>query len=83
MIPTITVRKEEKQDLYGQILIYYLYYLNCRSVAMDSKSDIHESSGTTITMKDFIIDAIITLTISLFVLSIISIPFVLLGIINF
>lgn len=50
---------------------------------MDSKSDIHESSGTTVTMKDFIIDAIITLTISLFVLSIISIPFVLLGMINF
>jgi hypothetical protein len=75
--------KEEKQDLYGQTLIYYFYYLNCRSVVMDSKSDIHESSGTTVTMKDFIIDAIITLTISLFVLSIISIPFVLLGMINF
>ena len=47
---------------------------------MDSKPDIHESSGTTITMKEVIIDAIITLTISLFAL---SIPFFLLGMINF
>ena len=50
---------------------------------MDSKPDIHESSGTTVTMKEVIIDAIITLTITLFALSIISIPFFLLGLINF
>ena len=49
---------------------------------MDSKSDIHESSGTTVTMKEVIIDAIITLTISLFVISILMIPFFLLGMIN-
>ena len=82
MIPTITLIKEEKQDLYGQILIYYFYYLNCHNVLIHDECNNRESSGT-FSMKDFIIDAIITLTISLFVLSIISIPFVLLGIINF
>ena len=74
--------KKEKFDLYGQILIYYWFYINCRSVAMDSKPDIHESSGTTITMKEVIIDAIITFTITLFAFAILMIPFVLLGIIN-
>ena len=83
MINVQILRKEERQDLYGQILIYYWFYINCRSVAMDSKPDIHESSGTTVTMKEVIIDAIITLTITLFALSIISIPFFLLGLINF
>lgn len=82
MINVQILRKEEKQDLYGQILIYYFYYLNCRNVLIHNECDNRESSGA-FSMKDFIIDAIITLTISLFVLSIISIPFVLLGIINF
>ena len=84
MIPSIQLRrKEEKQDLYGQTLIYYWFYINCRSVAMDSEPDIHESSGTTVTMKEVIIDAIITFTITLFVISILMIPFFLLGLINF
>ena len=41
-----------------------------------------KSSGTNITMREVIIDAIITLTISLFVISILMIPFFLLGMIN-
>ena len=81
MVPIITLR-QEKQDLYGQILIYYWFYINCRSVAMDSKPDIHESSGTTVTMKEFLIDAIITITITLFAFGILMIPFLLLGMIN-
>jgi len=49
---------------------------------MDSKPDIHESGGTTITMKEVIIDAIITFTITLFAFGILMIPFLLLGMIN-
>ncbi len=82
MINVQILKQEEKQDLYGQTLIYYWFYINCRSVAMDGKSDIHESSGTTVTMKEFIIDAIITITMILFAVSILMIPFLLLGMIN-
>lgn len=82
MINVQILKQEEKQDLYGQILIYYFYYLNCRNVSIHDECNNRESSGA-FSMKEFLIDAIITLTISLFVLSIISIPFVLLGIINF
>jgi len=82
MINVQILRKEEKQDLYGQILIYYFYYLNCRNVSIHNECDNRESSGT-FSMREFLIDAIITLTISLFVISILMIPFFLLGIINF
>ncbi len=82
MIPTIQLRKqEEKQDLYGQILIYTFYYLNCRNVSMDSQHDNCESNRA-FSMKEALIDAIITLTISLFVLSILMIPLYLFGITN-
>ena len=81
MVPILTL-KQEKQDLYGQILIYYFYYLNCRNVSIHNECDNRESSGA-FSMREFLIDAIITLTISLFVISILMIPFFLLGIINF
>jgi hypothetical protein len=81
MISVNLTRREEKQDLYGQILIYTFYYLNCRNVSMDSQHDNCESNRA-FSMKDFIIDAIITLTISLFVLSILMIPLYLFGITN-
>jgi len=73
--------KEEKHDLYGQILIYYFYYINCRNVPIHDECDNRESSGA-FSMREVIIDAIITLTISLFVISILMIPFFLLGMIN-
>ena len=57
--------KEEDYDLYGQILIYTYYYLNCRNVSMDNECDNRESSGT-FSMKDFIINAIIFCTIGLY-----------------
>ena len=66
IITTINIlRKEEKQDLYGQILIYYLYYLNCRNVSIHNECDNRESSGT-FSMRDYIIDAIIICTMGLF-----------------
>ena len=87
MIPTIQLRKqEEKQDLYGQILIYTYYYLNCRNVSMDSECDNRESSRTLsmkgLITKEFVIDAIIFCTIGLFAISILMIPLYLLGIVN-
>ena len=81
MISVNLRRREEKQDLYGQILIYTFYYLNCRNVSMDSECDNRESNRA-FSMKELIIDAIITLTISLFVLSILMIPLYLFGITN-
>ena len=57
--------KEEDYDLYGQILIYTYYYLNCRNVLMDDECDNRESSGT-FSMREFLIDAIIVITIGLF-----------------
>ena len=57
--------KEEDYDLYGQILIYTYYYLNCRNVLMDDECDNRESSGT-FSMKDLLIDAIIVITMGLF-----------------
>ena len=33
-------------DLYGQTLIYYYYYLNCRNVLMDSECDSRNSIGS-------------------------------------
>jgi Golgi nucleoside diphosphatase len=64
MVP-ITSLRQEKQDLYGQILIYYYYYLNCRNVPMDSECDNRNSSGS-FSMKDLLIDAIIVCTMGLF-----------------
>ena len=78
---SIQVLRQEKQDLYGQILIYTYYYLNCRNVLMDSECDNRESRGT-FSMKDFIINAIIFCTIGLFAVSILMIPLYLLGITN-
>ena len=52
-------------DLYGQTLIYYYYYLNCRNVPMDSECDNRNSSGS-FSMKDLLIDAIIVCTMGLF-----------------
>ena len=57
--------RQEKQDLYGQILIYTYYYLNCRNVSMDDECDNRESSRT-FSMREFLIDAIIVITIGLF-----------------
>ena len=57
--------RQEKQDLYGQILIYTYYYLNCRNVSMDDECDNRESRGT-FSMREFLINAIIFCTISLF-----------------
>ena len=57
--------KQEKQDLYGQILIYTYYYLNCRNVPMDDECDNRESSRT-FSMREFLINAIIFCTIGLF-----------------
>ena len=86
MISVNLTRREEKQDLYGQILIYTFYYLNCRNVSMDSECDNRESnraiSMKRLITKEFVIDAIITLTISLFILSILMIPLYLFGITN-
>ena len=65
MIPTITPLRQEKQDLYGQILIYTYYYLNCRNVLMDSECDNRESRGT-FSMREFLINAIIIFTLGLF-----------------
>ena len=65
MIPSIQLRKAEKQDLYGQILIYTYYYLNCRNVLMDNECDNRESNRT-FSMREFLIDAIIVITIGLF-----------------
>ena len=78
---SIQVLRQEKQDLYGQILIYTYYYLNCRNVSMDDECDNRESSGT-FSMKDFIINAIIFCTIGLFAVSILMIPLYLLGVTN-
>ena len=61
----LTRKQEEKQDLYGQILIYTFYYLNCRNVSMDSQHDNCESNRA-FSMKDFVIDAIIIITLGLF-----------------
>jgi len=57
--------RQEKQDLYGQILIYTYYYLNCRNISMDDECDNRESRGT-FSMREFLINAIIFFTISLF-----------------
>ena len=57
--------KEEKQDLYGQILIYYFYYLNCRNVSIHNECDNRESRGT-FSMREFLINAIIICTLGLF-----------------
>ena len=57
--------KQEKQDLYGQILIYTYYYLNCRNVPMDDECDNRESSRT-FSMREFLINAIIICTLGLF-----------------
>ena len=65
MINVQILLKEEKQDLYGQILIYTYYYLNCRNVLMDSKCDNRESSRT-FSMREFLINAIIIITLALF-----------------
>ena len=65
MINVQILRKQEEQDLYGQILIYTYYYLNCRNVLIHSECDNRESSGT-FSMKDLLIDAIIVITIGLF-----------------
>ena len=62
---SIQVLRQEKQDLYGQILIYTYYYLNCRNVLMDSECDNRESSGT-FSMREFLINAIIIFTLGLF-----------------
>ena len=70
MIPTIQLRREEEYDLYGQTLIYTYYYLNCRNVLIHSKCDNRESnraiSMKSFMTKDFVIDAIIVITIGLF-----------------
>ena len=81
LIPTIQLRREDKYDLYGQTLIYTYYYLNCRNVLIHSKCDNRESNRT-ISMKDFVIDAIIFCTIGLFAISILMIPLYLLGIVS-
>ena len=65
LIPTITPLRQEKQDLYGQILIYTYYYLNCRNVLMDDECDNRESRGT-FSMREFLINAIIIFTLGLF-----------------
>ena len=65
MISVNLTRREEKQDLYGQTLIYTYYYLNCRNVLIHSKCDNRESNRA-ISMKDLLIDAIIVITIGLF-----------------
>ena len=65
MIPSIQLRKAEKQDLYGQILIYTYYYLNCRNISMDDECDNRESRGT-FSMREFLINAIIIFTLGLF-----------------
>ena len=66
IIPTTNIlRKEVKYDLYGQILIYTYYYLNCRNVLIHSKCDNRESRGT-FSMREFLINAIIVITIGLF-----------------
>ena len=57
--------RQEKQDLYGQILIYTYYYLNCRNVPIHDECDNRESSRT-FSMREFLIDAIIVITIGLF-----------------
>ena len=62
---SIQVLKQEKQDLYGQILIYTYYYLNCRNVLMDSECNNRESRGT-FSMREFLINAIIICTLGLF-----------------
>jgi len=64
MVPVAPLR-QEKQDLYGQTLIYYYYYLNCRNVPMDSECDNRDSTRT-FSMREFLIDAIIVITIGLF-----------------
>ena len=84
MIPSIQLKKEEeKYDLYGRVLILLLFYLKCVDYLHNRSCNDYESSGTAISMREVIIDAIITLTISLFAFAIISIPFFLLGMINF
>ena len=66
IIPTTNIlRKGVKYDLYGQILIYTYYYLNCRNVSMDDECDNRESSRT-FSMREFLINAIIFCTIGLF-----------------
>ena len=65
MISVNLRRREEKYDLYGQTLIYTYYYLNCRNVLMDSECNNRESSRT-LSMKDFLINAIIVCTLGLF-----------------
>jgi hypothetical protein len=83
MIPSIQLKKkEERYDLYGRVLILLLFYINCVGYLDHRDCDNIDDNGT-ISMREVIIDAIITLTISLFAFAIISIPFFLLGIINF
>lgn len=62
---SIQVLRQEKQDLYGQILIYTYYYLNCRNVSMDSEHNNRNRVGT-FSMREFLINAIIVITMGLF-----------------
>ena len=62
---SIQVLRHEKQDLYGQIPIYTYYYLNCRNVLMDSEHNNRNRVGT-FSMREFLINAIIVITMGLF-----------------
>ena len=64
MISVNLTRRQEKQDLYGQILIYTYYYLNCRNISMDDECDNRESRGT-FSMREFLINAIIFCTFAM------------------
>ena len=84
MIPNIQLKKkEERYDLHGRVLILLLFYINCVGYLHHRDCDNGEDNGANVNMREVIIDAIITLTISLFAFAIISIPFFLLGMINF
>ena len=65
MINVQILKRKEDYDLYGQVLIYTYYYLNCRNVSIHDECDNRESSGT-FSMKDLLINAIIIFTIGLF-----------------
>ena len=65
MINVQILKRKEDYDLYGQVLIYTYYYLNCRNVLMDSEHNNRNRVGT-FSMREFLIDAIIVITIGLF-----------------
>ena len=65
MINVQILKRKEDYDLYGQVLIYTYYYLNCRNVLMDDECDNRESCGS-FSMRELLIDAIIVITIGLF-----------------